>query len=201
MSRPLSYVLLADGNSDRCLLEILRWALRDTWSSGEFAAPKFFPRKHRKIPQVVDEIAKQYRPDLLFVHRDAERESPEQRHTEIPHSAEIVPVVPVRMTEAWLLIDEGALRRAADNPNGKTPLQMPSFGKLEDIDAKTTLHQLLRNASGKTGRRLKRFRVERAVYRLAELIEDYSPLKRLPAFCAFRKRLEETLQPFRNAPY
>jgi hypothetical protein len=75
---------------------------------------------------------------------------------------------------------------------------MPAFGQLEDLDAKQTLHPLLRNASGKTGRRLKRFRVERAVYRLAELIEDYSPLKRLPAFGAFRDRLNEALGPFRN---
>ena len=50
--------------------------------------------------------------DLLFVHRDAERESIEQREKEIRESLEksamertppVVRVIPVRMQEAWLL--------------------------------------------------------------------------------------------------
>ena len=51
--------------------------------------------------------------DLLFVHRDAERESIEQREKEIRESLEksamertppVVRVIPVRMQEAWLLV-------------------------------------------------------------------------------------------------
>ncbi len=36
-----------------------------------------------------------------------------------------VPIVPVTMTEAWLLFDERAIRRAADNPAGENSLQLP----------------------------------------------------------------------------
>ena len=70
--------------------------------------------------------------DVLFVHRDAEAQLPAFRreevtralaHTEIPH----VPVIPVRMTEAWLLADENAIRRAAGNPNGDEELNLPDI--------------------------------------------------------------------------
>ena len=42
-------------------------------------------------------------------------------------------VIPVRMTEAWLLIDELALRRAAGNPNGRNPLDLPALKDLEAL--------------------------------------------------------------------
>jgi hypothetical protein len=37
----------------------------------------------------------------------------------------VVCVVPVRMMEAWLLIDEMAIRRVAGNPNGRIPIELP----------------------------------------------------------------------------
>ena len=80
------------------------------------------------------------------------------------------------MTEAWLLIEEAALRKAADNPKGSDRLEFPGIAQLEKIPAKDVLYNLLRIASGYTGRRLKKFKVERAAHRLADLIEDYSPL-------------------------
>jgi hypothetical protein len=64
--------------------------------------------------------------DLLFVHRDADRGPTATRREEIRRAVAAtmanqmtVPVVPVRMTEAWLLIDEAAIRSAAGNPRGK----------------------------------------------------------------------------------
>jgi len=67
---------------------------------------------------------------LLFVHRDAEGQEPELRYEEIRTSNQTgrlhVAVVPVRMQEAWLLHDEGALREAAgrpQRPTGSAPTQ------------------------------------------------------------------------------
>ncbi|HUT94205.1 MAG TPA: hypothetical protein VMY37_32390 [Thermoguttaceae bacterium] len=100
-----------------------------------------------------------------------------------------VPVVPVRMTEAWLLFDEKAIRRAAGNPNGTDPLQVP-VRQAEDIpDPKAVLHEALRTASGLSGRRRQKFNVRDAVHRVGEYIDDFSPLRRLSAF----QRLEEDL--------
>jgi hypothetical protein len=38
-----------------------------------------------------------------------------------------IPVVPVRMTEAWLLADEFAIRSAPGNPNGTQSLDLPDL--------------------------------------------------------------------------
>ena len=84
-------------------------------------------------------------------------------------------VVPIRMTEAWLLIDEAALRSAAGNPRGSVPLSIPAVRQLEGLpDPKKTLHALIRRASSLGGRRLSRFRMDQAVHRLAQAIQDYS---------------------------
>ncbi len=89
------------------------------------------------------------------------------------------------MQEAWLLIDESALRKAAGNPLGRRPLPVPDPKRLEDLpDPKQTLHELLRQASDLHGRRLARFNrdVRRHVHRLAQQIEDFRPLRGLSAF-------------------
>jgi hypothetical protein len=100
-------------------------------------------------------------------------------------------VVPVRMTEAWLLFDEIKLRLAAGNPAGTVQLSLPAFPRIEGLpDPKETLYRLLQNATELPPRRLKKFSHTQAFYRLAELIEDFSPLRQLPAFTS----LEEDLQ-------
>jgi len=195
MTTPLSYALLADGSSDRALLPIILWTLRKLWPEGEFVAPAFLPRKAKPIEEKVKEINERYRPDVVFVHRDAEGITYEERVVEIPAQDRIVPVVPVRMTEAWLLIDETALRKASGNPNGRVPLQMPRVSRLEVLlQPKAELYSLLKQASGLSGRRLRKFKVESAVHRLANLIDDYAPLSGLAAFIKFCDRLRSTLK-------
>ncbi|WP_180542163.1 hypothetical protein [Nevskia soli] len=126
--------------------------------------------------------------NLLFVHRDAENQPPELRRREIASNlrnsrVKHVPVVPVRMTEAWFLVDEKAIRLAAGNPNGTEDLNIPAIGKIESIpDPKKTLHDALLRASGRNARRRSRFPIHERVYRVAEYLEDYSVLRALPAF-------------------
>lgn len=133
---------------------------------------------------------------VLFVHRDSEREPREKRLEEIRQAvagAEIpafVPVVPVRMTEAWLLIDESAIRRAAGNPNGEVTLPLPKVAQLEAVaDPKKVLRECLIRASEKTGRRLQQFErdLSERAQRVSELITDFSPLRQLPAFQELEK--------------
>lgn len=61
--------------------------------------------------------------DLVIVHRDAEGHPADQRRREVREAVDAVdpelphlPVVPVRMTDAWLLVDEDAIRRVVDVP-------------------------------------------------------------------------------------
>jgi len=138
---------------------------------------------------------------LLFVHRDAEAASIEDRIGEIEAAVAQqrvahVCVVPVRMVEAWLLHDEAAIRRAAGNPNGRNPIQLPSVARLEDIaDPKVLLKQALLDAVAPRGRR--RRRAERDFGRnrrqVAQNIGDFAPLRRLRAFASFEEHLSDAL--------
>ena len=61
-------------------------------------------------------------------------------------------------------------------------------------DPKDTLHVLLQDATELPARRLKRFSPIQAFYRLAELIEDFSPLRQLPAFADLEKDVQRVIR-------
>ena len=140
--------------------------------------------------------------ELLFIHRDAEGQPFEQRIKEIETALEVsgkrarqnIPVVPTRMTEAWFLHDEQAIRLAAGNPNGTMPLSLPNVKNVHQIsDPKELLEKLLREATGLNKRRLKRFKPRREMHRLGELIKDYSLLREQQSF----RHLESSLETLR----
>ena len=207
----LRYTLLADGSSDRALLPILTWLLRRYCGAipieAEFADLRRLPSPPKKLSERINWSVELYPCDLLFVHRDAESAPIEKREAEVhkalkessvEDSVRVVCVVPVRMQEAWLLIDETALRRAAGNPNGTQSLDMPDVQRLEELaDPKQLIRELLRQASGLRGRRLKRFSWRSSAHRVAEMIDDFSPLYGLAAFqrlAAEVKRVATTRQ-------
>jgi hypothetical protein len=96
------------------------------------------------------------------------------------------------MTEAWFLFDEPAIRRAAGCPNGDMDLRLPPLKSVESMpDPKALLLETLRTASNLSGRRLKKFEPDRL--RLANLIDDFSPLRALQAFCAVEEHLRSAL--------
>ena len=205
----LRFTLLADGPSDRALIQILRWLLRQKCGSipiqFSFADLRYLPRPPKELSQRICWSVKLFPCDLLFVHRDAERESIDKRVGEIHEASEksgvvsppIVCVVPVRMQESWLLVDEPVLRKAVGNPNGSHPLNMPKVKELEKLaDPKETLHELLREASGLQGHRLHRFerRLGTCVQRVAELTVDFQPLRGLVAFQRLEGKLEEVIK-------
>jgi hypothetical protein len=99
------------------------------------------------------------------------------------------------MQEAWLLFNETAIRRAAGNPNGRSGLDLPALAACEGLpDPKAILHNALRNASGFTGRRRQTFDPTSAALRLAELIDDFSPLCVLPAFQHLETQLTQLIE-------
>ena len=90
------------------------------------------------------------------------------------------------MTEAWLLIEEAAIRIAAGTPRGRLGLSVPKLHELEALaDPKQELFSLLRQASELKGRRLKRFSPDKERHRVAEFIKDFGVLRRLSAFQSF----------------
>ncbi|WP_305007207.1 hypothetical protein [Hymenobacter aranciens] len=143
--------------------------------------------------------------DVLFVHRDAEKETLAVRQAQIDvwvttvfkKPPPYVRVVPVRMTEAWLLLNEAAIREAAGNPNGSVRLSLPVISRLELLpDPKEVLLELLRQATGNTGRRLRYFNARQAIHRLADLQQEYGfhALRALPAFAALEAEVAALVQ-------
>jgi hypothetical protein len=142
-----------------------------------------------------------YAPDLLFIHRDAEKQSFESRHREIEtalaglSNPPVVCVIPVRMQEAWLLFDEVAIRRAAGNPNGRRPLQLPPLTTIEGLpNPKELLFTMIRDASERSVTRLKKLRLQQCAHLVAQNIEDFKPLQELSAFRALEKELIDVIK-------
>ena len=171
-------------------------------SSRNFPNLRRLPTPPRDLSRRIDKSMELYPCDLLFVHRDTEGESVEKRSEEIREALEqsergktlpVVCVVPVRMQEAWLLIDESALKTAAGNPSSHQALLMPEVRMLEDLlDPKRVLYELLRQASGLQGRRLRRFNRDlgKCVQRVAQQIGDFRLPRELTAFRQLENQVE-----------
>ncbi|MCX5184239.1 hypothetical protein [Streptomyces sp. NBC_00268] len=140
---------------------------------------------------------------LVIIHRDSDSNAPELRRREITEAVDEVspglahvPVIPVRMLEAWLLLDQAAIREVAGNPNGKVALNLPKPTRAEsEPDPKALLKQAIATASGDKGRRLeklqKRFPENRA--RLLQMLNRNGPVQQLASWQAFTQDLREAL--------
>ena len=164
----IRFLLICEGSSDVDLVRHIRRLLVEygqsdpegmSWDKGRRLTDKI-----RNGLQHAGDI------DLLLVHRDADasEETPsaglQRRYDEIiqavsdsGYSGVWVAMVPVRMTEAWLLLDEAEIRRVAGRPRSEESLHLPSPTQVENCaDPKHCLAQALTIASGASGRRLRR---------------------------------------------
>jgi len=205
--KELRYTLVSEGSSDQALLPLLTWLLREnqvalpiqpTW-----ADLRRLPSPPKRLPEKITISLELYPCDLLFVHRDADREPRTVRVHEIQNalcassSSQLPPavcVVPVRMLETWLLFNEAAIRQAAGNPRGHEPIDRPRLAELENLATpKEILYQMIRTASGRHGRRLKQLSVGRCVHLIANQIADFRPLRVLPAFAALESDVRQMI--------
>lgn len=199
----ITLTLLADGSSDRCLINPINWILNQHSGlkySTEFAEYTA-PIKNGLLARAQKAI--EYYPcDILIVHRDAEGETYENRLKEIETNLstlnkKFIPIIPIRMLEAWLLFDENAIRKAANKPAGNNALNIPRINRIENnADPKTLLFDSLKIASEQTGRKLAKFDVNKARVRVSELIDDYTPLLSLESFGKFKSQLDTCITHF-----
>lgn len=201
--KSITYTLLSDGSSDRILMPILNWLLHqhlpDVAVQGRWADRSRWPNPGADLTERIA-LALHWEPcDLFFIHRDAEKQSWEDRIAEVRMAIEkakvnrlpVICVIPVRMAEAWLLSQVDAIRAAAGNEAGTMSLEIPSPKKLEQLpDPKQLLIELLRQASGLSPRRLRDFRAHQRMHDLADRIDDFAYLRELLAF----QRLEDELR-------
>lgn len=207
--RELRFTLLCDGTSDKALIPIISWLLRDLLPDvslqSHYADFGFLknPPPSSALDQRMVKAVTLYPCDILFVHRDAEKEAFQSRKDEIlkffqkikkPFSEKLVPLVPIRMMETWLLIDEKALKMAAGNRNYAQKIDLPRSKNLEALsDPKDYLHSLLKEVSGLKGRKLQNLKVSQTVHLIADSIEDYSQLRLLTAFQQLEKDVKAVL--------
>jgi hypothetical protein len=205
----LQYTLLSDGPADKALMPILTWLLRQYVPNlpiqSHWADLRRLREPPRELHERIRESIRQYPCKLLFVHRDAEAISLENRQDEINQAvteasvddevSAAICVVPVRMTEAWLLHDIRAIRQAAGNPNGTVQLNLPNPSDIEGLpNPKRVLHKLLREATELGARRRKRFDTNMAVQLIPKYVEDFGPLRRLSAFAALEEAVREAVE-------
>jgi hypothetical protein len=124
--------------------------------------------------------------DILFVHRDTEKQSLEDRTQEIinawnstinvNHKTVMIPVTPVRMTKAWRLFDEQSIKTAAGNPNFSGTSSLPSLQRIEKLsNPKADLHKLIKQTSNLQKRELAKLKIPQRVHLIADNITDFSP--------------------------
>jgi len=205
----LNYILLSDGSSDGALIPIIEDALLKTskYSSfyGRRADLSRYPTSIDKLEDKIDLTLEFYNPDVIFIHRDAERELLDKRIIEIENGIKkstlqktyFIPelkIIPIRMTEAWLLIDENAIKFACGNPHSKVKLSLPRCKDLEHIpNPKKTLEDLIIKGSELSKRRLKKLNVRHAIQLVPRYIEDFSPLTILSSYQYFLQQIKEKL--------
>lgn len=74
----LRYTLIADGSSDKALMNIIKWVMNDLFpmilTSPQFADFRYLPKPPQKsnIRKQINAARRYYPYDILFYHRDAE---------------------------------------------------------------------------------------------------------------------------------
>lgn len=150
---------------------------------------------NRGLYQRVIAALEYYPCDIIFVHRDAERESYDFRLNEITQeltniNIPYVPIIPIRMTEAWLLFDELAIRKAVGNENGTTQLNLPQLRTLETIpNPKEKLYEALKLAAELPRRRAAKFHPQKYRHRVAELVTSFEPLRAINGFSELERNI------------
>lgn len=192
MNRQLTWSVVADGGTDRLLVPIIQWAIHRLDPDVEILEPEF-RKRHGSVVDFLGGYESGVM--LVFVHRDSENLSLQQRLREFEAVTQpnVVPVVPVQMSEAWILFDGAAVAKAAGSPASR--VSVPAIAEIEGIsNPKERLDQLLFRAAGsptgRRGRNFKRSIVDRRVS-VAEYVSDYAPLGHLSAFRRFQRSLAE----------
>jgi hypothetical protein len=72
---------------------------------------------------------------------------------------------------------------------------LPDLNKVEDLpDPKSQLLELLKKASELQNRKLKKFNSREKIHRLADVVNDFSPLHQLSAFQELNRELSAKLK-------
>ena len=203
----ITATLVADGSSDKLLIPFIKLlfsehAPADLAVRFNFAAG--LPTAAAGLSSRVKAALDLYPSDFLFVHRDEEGVGLMARQEEIERSwpadvqdTALICVIPVRMTEAWLLTNSKPIRLAVGNGNGTVPLELPTLKSIEALpNPKAILFSALKTATMWSARRKESFRPDLYRHRVSELTDDLMPLRKLSSFNHLEAQVKKHLKLF-----
>lgn len=187
----VSATLVTDGSSDRLLKPLIELLFDEhTELPYQVNCAEGLPPIADGLRSRIESALELFPCDFLFVHRDDEGRGIALRQREIENSwptgaqtSVLICVIPVRMTEAWLIANAEPIRLAVGNPNGNDVLDLPAAKDIESSpDPKEILFGALKKASGLNARRKASFNPHKFRHRVSELIDDLAPLRLLASF-------------------
>jgi len=143
----------------------------------------------------------------LIIHADADHPTPERameerirpgfeqvRNAQERVCDKLVPIIPVRMTEAWMLVDSEALRMVIGVSADTQMLALPTRPRQveSDLDPKQTFRQAVQNALVHRSRRRRRIDLGAIYEPLARQI-NMERLNEVPAYQQFVSDMTDTL--------
>ena len=187
----VSATLVTDGSSDRLLKPLIELLFSEhTDLPYQVNCAEGLPPLAGGLQSRIESALELFPCDFLFVHRDEEGVGTAIRQQEIDsiwpageQTTVLICVIPVRMTEAWLIANAKPIRLAVGNPNGAEVLDLPAAKDIESSpDPKEILFTALITASGLNARRKARFNPHQFRHRVSELTDDLAPLRMLASF-------------------
>ncbi len=203
----VEFVLISEGSSDNGLIPHLEAVC--LYAGADEA--RGIALERQRLPLVGSKVVDKIRAamilapqaNLFLIHRDADSPDPRRRHAEIEQAVEEcylqkpwVAVVPIQETEAWLLLDEPAVRRIAGKPNGTHPLGLPTAATVESMASpKECLQQAIFDANPVTGRKHKNLKRDFPMHRqiLLQRLSISGEIRNVPSWKRMRDDLTVAL--------
>ena len=206
-ARSVSFAFLCEGPSDTGLIAHLETLLVHFGAQEATGQPDTRKGTIRaRLQQLLTE-ATGAGINMVFIHRDSDGPDREGREREIRRGVEesgfphpFIPVIPVQETEAWLLLDEQAIRDVVAS-KGKQPLRLPKPNAIEGTrKPKEILQKALLAASETSGRRLKKeknsFNHHRRV--LLQRLDPFGAVRDLPSWQCLERDIKRALEQLEN---
>ena len=205
----IHFILIGEGSSDEGLIPHLENLCIECGAEEVTGVAPDLRRLPYSVGHSVEEKLRETlrlepKANLIFIHRDADSSDAQPRYQEIEQAVNVcqldklwVAVVPVQETEAWLLLDESAIKQVAGKPTSRVNLRLPSVAMIESItNPKAVLQQALITSSEATGRRLERLRLDFPKHRrfLLDRLPITGPITQVPSWVRMRADLERALE-------
>ena len=207
-ARSVSFAFLCKGSSDTGLIAHLETLL--VYFGAQEATGMPDTRKGTIPAQLRQLLAEGTEAgiDMVFIHRGSDSPDRDGREREIRRGIEesgfphpFIPVIPVQETEAWLLLDEQAIRDVVACPKGKQPLKLPKPNAIEGTrNPKEILQKALLAASRASGQRLKKEKNSFSRHRkvLLQRLDPLDAVRNLPSWQCLERDIQRALAQLEN---